>query len=166
MPRPFGVWAPATTIAELKSRVPRPFDFSMKVHMWVRKSDYFYHPDALAWFKDPQQYKDTVDTLIRMRHTDKFFGDGCQWPTHPILKTLGLLAAVTGANYMVVVWFYTKYLPANNPTWRKTVNKEWEEAINNSPWDHMSHVWAYTDISSVTLGNAATRGRKKFIIPA
>ena len=166
MPRPFGVWAPATSIAELKARVPRPFDFTYKIHMFVKTYEYFYQPDLMAWFKDPQHFKDTTDTLRSMRTAEKFFGDGCKWPAHAIIKMTVMVAIEVAIAWLFVVWFYTKYVPANNPTWRKTVNKEWDEAINNSPWDHMSHVWAYTDISGVTLGTASIRGKKKFIIPA
>jgi hypothetical protein len=166
MPRPFGLWAPATTVSELKARIPRPFDFSLKLHMSVKKNEYFYHPDAMAWFKDPQQFKDTVDTLRKMRYSDKFWGDGCRMPEGALWKTgLGVLGFVTPC-WVFTTWFYESYMPANNPTWRKIKNKEWEEAINNSPWDHMSHAWGYSDAQGVNFGAASTRGKKRFIIPA
>jgi len=50
--------------------------------------------------------------------------------------------------------------------WRKVVNKEWEEAINNSPWDHRSHVWAYCDVYAASVGDLVLPGQRHFYIPA
>jgi hypothetical protein len=166
MPRPFGVWAPATTLAELHSRIPGWKDWSLKLHMSIKQHEYYYQPEALAWFKDPQQYKDAVDTLRKMRVCDKFFGDGCKWPEHCAIKTAGCLSIIIGINYAFTCWVYGSYAPANNPTWRKIHNKEWDEAVNNSPWDHMSHAWGYSDTQSVNFGCVTSGGPRKFIIPA
>lgn len=166
MPRPFGVWAPATTLNEYKARVPGPGAFYFRIFMQIKKHEYYYHPDAMAWFKDPQTYKDAVDTLRRMKVSDKFFGEGYKLPHHALLKLAGIFVFGVSCAGLVTNYYYTRYIPANNPTWRKVVNKEWAEAINNSPWDHMSHVYQYTDISAANLGNVQVRGKRHFIIPA
>ena len=153
MPRPFGVWAPATTLAEFKARCPRPGQFSLK-YLWFVRREVYYPPEAMAHFKDPQQFKDSVDTIRAMQQSDKFFGEGLKLPIHTALMYFGIYK------------FYTEYVPANNPSWRKVVNKEWEEAINNSPWDHMSHVWQYSDTYASVIGDAAVAGKRKFYIPA
>jgi hypothetical protein len=165
MPRPFGVWAPATTLAEFKARCPRPGQFSIKYIFFVRREVY-YPPEAMAHFKDPQQFKDSVDTIRAMQTSDKFFGEGLKLPQHPWLKLLVVAALHTAALYYGLYKYYTEYVPANNPSWRKVVNKEWEEALNNSPWDHMSHVWQYSDTYAAVIGDAAAAGQRKFYIPA
>ncbi|KAG5477514.1 hypothetical protein CUR178_05218 [Leishmania enriettii] len=165
MPRPFGVWAPATTLAEYRARIPNPFAYSFK---WVysMKKEVFYPPEALAHFKDPQQFKDAVDTVVAMRVSDKIFGEGQKLPRHPVLLMLMVLATHGFVLFSALRYYYGSHMPANNPTWRKTVNKEWEEAINNSPWDHMSHVWQYSDEYAAALGDTAAPGQRKFYIPA
>ncbi|ORC85731.1 cytochrome c oxidase VII [Trypanosoma theileri] len=165
MPRPFGAWAPATTLAEFRSRVPNMSSFSFRSVLNVRREVY-YHPEALAHFKDPQQYKDAVDTVVAMRVSDKFFGEGNKLPRYAAIKVAGALAVLGSAIFSVLRYYYCVYTPANNPTWRKVVNKEWEEAINNSPWDHMSHVWQYSDQYATVIGEASSSGRHKFYIPA
>ncbi|KEG09406.1 cytochrome c oxidase VII [Trypanosoma grayi] len=165
MPRPFGVWAPATTLAEYRARLPSFRAFSLR-WVWGGRREVYYHPEALAHFKDHQQYKDAVDTVRAMQVSDKFFGEGTKLPRHPILKLMvsfGLYASVV---YAGLRYYYGVYVPANNPTWRKVVNKEWEEAINNSPWDHMSHVWQYSDQYASVIGEAGSPGPRKFYIPA
>lgn len=165
MPRPFGVWAPATTLAEYRARIPSPFDFSFK---WIAaaKREVYYSPEAMAHFKDPQQFKDAVDTVRAMRVSDKIFGEGYKLPKHAFVKLLGIVGLQSLVLFVGIKYFYGTHMPANNPTWRKVVNKEWEEAINNSPWDHMSHVWQYSDQYAVNIGNSITPGRRRFYIPA
>ncbi|AAZ10176.1 cytochrome oxidase subunit VII [Trypanosoma equiperdum] len=165
MPRPFGVWAPATTLAEYRARIPGMSNFKLR---WVfgARREVYYHPEALAHFKDHQQYKDAVDTVRAMRTSDKFFGEGVKLPHHPLIK-MGVILSIHGyLTYCCLRYYYGTHVPANNPTWRKIVNKEWEEAINNSPWDHMSHVWQYSDQYASSIGEAAALGRRKFYIPA
>ncbi|EAN95980.1 cytochrome oxidase subunit VII [Trypanosoma cruzi] len=165
MPRPFGVWAPATTLAEYRARVPNLSAFSLK---WIysAKREVYYHPEALAHFKDHQQYKDAVDTVRAMSVSDKFFGEGQKLPRRPVVKMMGALLIEGLLVYAVIRYYYGVYVPANNPTWRKVVNKEWEEAINTSPWDHMSHVWQYSDQYAAVMGDTASPGPRKFYIPA
>jgi len=79
---------------------------------------------------------------------------------------VSMWAATMAVLYAFVQWYYLQYVPANNPSWRKMMNKEWDEAINNSPWDHMSHVYQYVDIYACNGGDLITRGSKKFYIPA
>ena len=165
MPRPFGVWSPATTLSEFKARCPRFGAFSLRYIFAVRKEAY-YAPEAMAHFKDPQQYKDAVDTVKAMSTSDKFFGEGLKMPRHPWLKLGGVWIIHASLMWYGIHTYYTSYVPANNPSWRKVVNKEWEEAINNSPWDHMSHVWQYSDTYGVVIGNVVSAGKKKFYIPA
>ncbi|EPY39567.1 cytochrome c oxidase VII [Angomonas deanei] len=101
-----------------------------------------------------------------MRISDKLFGEGMKMPK----RTIPLMLACLGTHAAILIsglsYYYGVHMPANNPTWRKTVNKEWEEAINNSPWDHMSHVWQYSDHYAIVLGDTAAPGRRKFYIPA
>nr|CCD13665.1 unnamed protein product [Trypanosoma congolense IL3000] len=165
MPRPFGTWAPATTLAEFRARVPGFRNFKL---VWAHKGrrEVYYHPDALAHFKDHQQYKDAVDTIRAMRVSDRFFGEGVKYPRHPFIKMAVILAMHGTLTYTCLRYYYGTHVPANNPTWRKIVNKEWEEAINNSPWDHMSHVWQYSDQYASSIGEAVSPGRRKFYIPA
>ena len=165
MPRPFGVWAPATTLAEYRARLPNPFAFSFKF-LYSGKREVYYAPEAMAHFKDPQQFKDAVDTVRAMRVSDKFFGEGIKLPRHPIVRIASILAVHLGLLFAGIRYYYGTVTPANNPTWRKVVNKEWEEAINNSPWDHMSHVWQYSDTYAAVLGDTAAPGKRKFFIPA
>lgn len=165
MPRPFGVWAPATTLAEYRARVPNFTAFAFQFVGSARREVY-YHPEALAHFRDHQQYKDAVDTVRAMRVSDKFFGEGQKLPRMFLIKLLGTLGLYGLAVYSGLRYYYTVHVPANNPTWRKVVNKEWEEAINTSPWDHMSHVWNYSDQYAAVLGDAVAPGRRKFYIPA
>ena len=165
MPRPFGVWSPAQSIAEFKARCPRLGDFAISLIMNSRK-EVHYHPEAMAFFKDPQQYKDAVDTCRAMRRSHYFFGHGVKLPTHPLIKAVGCLAVSGGMIWGGVHYYYAVWVPANSPTWRRFMNKEWEEAINNSPWDHMSHCWLYSDQTGAVMGNATTAGRKKFYVPA
>ncbi|KAH9599625.1 hypothetical protein LSM04_008936 [Trypanosoma melophagium] len=165
MPRPFGAWAPATTLAEYRARMPGIKAISYVLLPRVRREMY-YHPEALAHFKDPQQYKDALDTVVAMRVSDKFFGEGVKLPRHTLLKLVGILSTFALSVFATIRYYYGVYVPANNPTWRKVVNKEWEEAINNSPWDHMSHVWQYSDQYAAVIGEAGSPGRRKFYIPA
>jgi hypothetical protein len=163
--RPFGAWAPALTLQEFKARTPRPSDFKIK-WMFDQRKEVYYSPEAMAHFKDPQQYKDAVDTARAMQYTDRFFGHGMKYPRHMHAKIFGMFAITFGTASLVASYFYSTYLPQNNPSWRKIVNKEWEEAINNSPWDHRSHVWAYCDVYAASIGDICLPGQRKFYIPA
>jgi hypothetical protein len=126
----------------------------------------YYSPEAMAHFKDPQQFKDSVDKLKRMAFSDKFFGDGMKRPHNLFIKS-GLTMAFFFVWFgLTLQWFYGSYMPAVNPSWRKIMNKEWEEAINNSPWDHRSHVWQYCDVYAANLGSVTGPGQRKFYIPA
>ena len=165
MPRPFGVWAPATTLAELKARCPRPGQFSLK-YIFYARHEVFYPPEAMAHFKNPQQFKDAVDTVRAMSRSNRIFGDGLKLPHRHWSKLSVIVFGTWAAVYLSLYQFYSVYIPANNPTWRKIVNKEWEEALNNSPWDHMTHVWQYSDVYATVLGEAAVAGQRKFYIPA
>lgn len=165
MPRPFGVWAPATTMAEFRSRMPTLSSVTFR-SIWSARRSTYYSPEAMAHFKDPQQFKDAVDTCRRMMVSDKFFGEGVKLPHNHVLKLLGCFAVHSLLVYWSLVYYYQSWLPANNPSWRKVVNKEWEEAVNNSPWDHMTHVWGYSDIASTNIGTAVGVGVRKFYIPA
>ena len=165
MPRPFGQWAPALTIAEYKSRIPRLWEWKYMFYLQARKQVY-YSPEAMAYFKDPQQFKDAVDTARRMKVSDKFFGDGVKYPNNVGLKVFTMFSLTALFGFALLHRYYTVWIPANNPSWRKVMNKEWEEAINNSPWDHRSHVWQYCDIYACCLGDVASAGQKKFYIPA
>ena len=164
MPRPFGWWSPALTVSEYSARIPRVWDWSLWWN-WNLSSLVYYSPHAMARFKDPQQFRDTVDTVRRMAVSDKFFGSGFKFGTNSLLKLFGVQAVMWAFLLFVTHRYYTVYVPANNPTWRKVMNKEWEEAINNSPWDHRSHVWMYCDVIGVCLGDCWTAGQKKFYVP-
>jgi len=165
MPRPFGVWSPATTIAELHARTPSWRDARF-VSIYKLRGEAHYSPETMAWFKNPQAFKDHIDRIREMRYSDKFFGQGFKYPRQMAAK----VALVTGSLILLdlgITWFfYNRWVPARNPTWRKIVNKEWEEAINNSPWDHRTHVWAYSNIVAMNLGATTLPGPKKFYIPA
>lgn len=165
MPRPFGAWAPALSMAELKARTPRPWHFRI-TRMLNLRDECFYSPEAMAWFKDPQQYKDAVDTCRKMKYSFSFFGDGNKQAHNQRLKIAAIMGAFSIVDLMFMRWIYASYLPANNPSWRKVMNKEWEEAINNSPWDHRSHVWQYCDVYAASLGDIIGPGQRKFYIPA
>lgn len=165
MPAPFGTWAPATTMAEFKARCPRITDLKFP-SMSSARAETYYNPEAMAHFKDPQQFKDAVDTTRRMMISERFFGEGVKMPRYGKAKLLSLLAIHSGLIYVSLTYYYTQWLPATNPSWRKVVNKEWEEAMNNSPWDHLTHVWGYSDRATINLGVGAGRGQKKFYIPA
>ena len=164
-PRPFGAWAPAMTINELKARTPRPSQFTFRWLLDQRK-EVFYSPEAMAHFKDPQQYKDAVDTARAMQVSGRFFGSGIKPSHHFFAKVMAAGLVAFGFALACATYFYGTYLPANNPSWRKIVNKEWEEAINNSPWDHRSHVWAYCDVYAASVGDLTLPGQRKFYIPA
>lgn len=165
MPRPFGAWAPALTMNELKARTP-PITAFKYTFMETGRNMVYYSPEAMAHFKDPQQFKDSVDKLKRMSKSDKFFGEGMKRPHHTLLKIAGVLSFFVVGNAMILQWFYGTHMPAVNPSWRKVMNKEWEEAINNSPWDHRSHVWQYADVYAANLGSVVGPGQRKFYIPA
>ncbi|EPY31770.1 cytochrome c oxidase VII [Strigomonas culicis] len=165
MPRPFGVWAPATTLAEYRARIPSPFAYSFRL-IYLAKNEVFYPPEALAHFKDPQQFKDAVNTLRAMQVSDKIFGEGQKLPKNWLVPLAACLAAHAVILIAGLQYYYGVHMPANNPTWRKVVNKEWEEAINTSPWDHMSHVWQYSDNYAAVLGDIAAPGPRRFYIPA
>ena len=164
MPRPFGWWSPALTINEYSARVPRVWDWTLWAN-WNVPALAYYNPHVMAKFKDPQHFRDVVDTCRRMSHTDRFFGHGWKYGSNSLLK--GGCAIGFFMSFLVFIThrYYTVYVPANNPTWRKVMNKEWEEAINNSPWDHRSHVWMYCDVTGVTMGDVFAGGQKKFYIP-
>ena len=165
MPRPFGVWAPAQTIAEFKARCPRLGDYTLKT-LGQARSEIYYSPEAMAHFKDPQTFKDAVNTLRAMRVSDKFFGEGLKMPRNPYIKLAGVFAVQFFLTWNAVNYYYTSYLPATNPSWRKVMNKEWDEAINNSPWDHRTHVWQYADVTAANIGNVLVAGQHKYYIPA
>ncbi|KAH8605625.1 hypothetical protein ERJ75_001596100 [Trypanosoma vivax] len=165
MPRPFGIWSPATTLAEYRARIPGLNAFRLRTFRSAQREVY-YHPEALAHFKDPQQYRDAVDTVRAMRVSDRFFGEGQKLPRKTFLKICGLISIQFALTYACLRYYYGTHVPANNPTWRKVVNKEWEEAINNSPWDHMSHVWQYSDQFAACIGDTGSPGPRKFYIPA
>lgn len=165
MPRPFGAWAPATTIAELKARTPRPSQFKIRP-MFEARHQVYYSPEAMAHFKDPQQFKDAVDKLRAMAFTDKFWGYGVKEPHHVWKKTFAVQAVFAIGTLASMQYFYGTHMPAVNPSWRKIFNKEWEEAINNSPWDHRSHVWQYSDVYAAQIGSVVSGGPRKFYIPA
>lgn len=165
MPRPFGAWAPALTISEFKSRCPRFWEWRL-IHYLQAKQHVFYSPEAMAHFKDPQQFKDAVDIVRRMRNSDNFWGDGVKKPHNALIKIGGATLATLVFGFVLLHRYYTVYIPATNPSWRKVVNKEWEEAINNSPWDHRSHVWQYCDVYACCAGDITAPGQRKFYIPA
>lgn len=165
MPRPFGAWMPAMSLAELKARTPRPSMFLFKTHFQMR-NEVFYQPECLALFKDPQQFKDAVDTSRIMMISDNFFGDGMK-PGHNMWLKMGGFSIIMFAFATAIAnYFYGTYLPTNNPSWRKVMNKEWEQAINNSPWDHRSHVWAYCDVYAASVGDLVLPGQRHFYLPA
>ena len=165
MPRPFGVWHPATTIAELHARTPSWKDGRFQ-SMYKMRGETHYSPETMAWFKNPQAFKDHVDRIKEMRFSDKFFGQGFKYPRYHSTKVFGCVCFLTSINMSLTWYFYNRWVPARNPTWRKIVNKEWEEAINNSPWDHRSHVWTYSNVHAAHLGSVSTHGAKKFYIPS
>lgn len=165
MPRPFGTWAPALTIAEFKARCPRFWEWRLMWYMQAKKY-VFYNPEAMAHFKDPQQFKDAVDITRRMRMSDAFWGEGVKRPHNSGIKVAGLVLFELTVVFLFLHRYYTVYIPAVNPSWRKVVNKEWEEAINNSPWDHRSHVWQYCDVYAACGGDVTAPGQRKFYIPA
>ncbi len=168
MPRPFGNWAPALTMAEFKARTPRPSAFFKFHHIMGKygKGAVYYSPEAMAHFKDPQQYRDAVDTLRAMKYSDKLIGEGVKPPPYVHVKAFGCFLVVWAIVAAIINWMYGTYMPANNPSWRKIMNKEWEEAINNSPWDHRTHVWKYADVYAAALGDTVAPGQRKFYIPA
>lgn len=165
MPRPFGVWAPATTMAEYRARLPNIWDF--RLH-WIYsgRREVFYSPFAMAHFKDPRQFKDAVDTVRAMSISDRLFGEGQKRSRHMFLVVAGSITAIWLSVFFILRYYYSVYMPANNPTWRKVINKEWEEAISNSPWDHMSHVWQYSDQYGATIGDASAPGPRHYLIPS
>ena len=165
MPRPFGTWHPATTVAELRARTPRWRDFSF--HRWsTLNKETFYHPETMQTFVNPQAYRDFIDRLRTFKHSDKFFGEGVKESNYFNAKVFGAVS-LYGAVALSCTWyFYNVIVPTSSPTWRKFMNKEWEEAIDNSPWNHMSHVWEYSNICSAALGSVVSAGPKKFYIPA
>ena len=164
--RPFGAWAPSKTLEELKSRTPRPKDFKLR-DAWAGRNYVYYNPDHMAHFKDPQYYKDCLNK-IRSSAVDHvhFTGQGTRPGYMNAWKLGGVSTAIFCSYIAMTQWFYGSYLPQNNSRWRKMMNKEWEEAINNSPWDHRTHVWLYCDIYAACLGDITSLGRKKFYIPA
>eukprot|EP00759_Apiculatamorpha_spiralis_P032486 PhF_6_TR33873/c1_g1_i1/m.49709 len=166
MPRPFGVWHPATTLAELRARSPSFTDMRF-VPIYKLKQETYYSPESMMWFKNPQTFKDHVDRLKSMAYTNKFFGEGFKFSPYMHVKVQGVVGTIALANASFCWYYYNKWIPARNPTFRKIVNKEWEEAMNNSPWDHRTHVWAYSTAHAVHLGHLTDRGgNKKFYIPA
>lgn len=165
MPRPFGAWAPALNIAELKARTPRPSMFSAGF-MFGSGKNVYYSPEAMAHFKDPQQFRDAVDTVVKMRFSDRPFGHAMRPPPYVHIKCFGVFSILVAGMAAMQNWFYSSYVPANNPSWRKVMNKEWEEAMNNSPWDHRTHVWKYAEVNAACLGNTVDLGQRKFYIPA
>ena len=164
--RPFGAWAPSKTLEELKARSPRPTDFKMR-WSFLGRSQVYYNPALMAHYKDPQHFKDCLHKIIA-QSTDRvhFFGNGLKHPSGYEAKQLVAMGLVIFFSLSVTQWLYGSYLPQNNSRWRKMMNKEWEEAINNSPWDHRTHVWLYCDVYSATLGDITSLGRKKFYIPS
>jgi hypothetical protein len=52
MPRPFGTWAPAMSLPELRARTPRP---SMWQSRWLfdQRKEVYYSPEAMAHFTGP-----------------------------------------------------------------------------------------------------------------
>lgn len=165
MPKPFGAWHPAMTMAELKARTPRLSQFSVMA-MLGKGRQVYYSPEAMAHFKDPQQFRDSVDTVRKMMYSDKITGHGMRPCRQVHAKTFVLFLGISAVMLWMMNWFYSSYVPANNPSWRKVMNKEWEEAINTSPWDHRTHVWKYCDMSAACLGDAVAMGQRKFYIPA
>jgi hypothetical protein len=165
MPRPFGAWAPSLSINELKARTPRPSAFQAR-NLFSARSEVYYSPEAMAHFKDPQQFKDAVDTVRKMQYSDRFFGYGLKDPAYLWPKVFAVQLGWTVLAGAIVSWLYGTYIPQTNPSWRKVVNKEWEEAINNSPWDHRSHVWQYCDVYAASVGDVILPGQRKFYIPA
>ena len=165
MPRPFGTWHPATTIAELRARTPAWRDFRF-VPLWRLHQETYYHPETMAMFKNPQAFRDHVDTVKNMKYSKKFLGDGVKFHRHMWMNCLLVMMVQTVVNMGLIWYYYNRWVPATSPTWRKFMNKEWEEAINNSPWDHRSHVWQYTKISAAHVGCLTSAGSKKFYIPS
>ena len=164
MPRPFGTWHPATSIAELRARTPRWRDYNFIRWGKVNKEN-FYHPETMQHFVNPQAYRDHYDRLKTFKYTTKFFGDGVKESQYFNAKIFGAVSLVSMINVGLTWFFYNRWVPATSPTWRKFMNKEWEEAIDNSPWDHRSHVWAFSNVCSASLGSICSAGSKKFYIP-
>ena len=164
--RPFGAWAPSKTLEELKARTPRPKDFKLR-DGWTSRNYCYYNPESMAQFKDPQYFKDCLNK-IRASAVDHnhFCGFGLRPGSNNGKKVCATSCAFLLLMLAITQWFYGSYLPQNNSRWRKMMNKEWEEAINNSPWDHRTHVWLYCDIYCACLGDITSLGRKKFYIPA
>lgn len=163
--RPFGAWAPPKNLEELKARTPRPADWNLRP-VWAVKKYCYYEPELLAQFKDPQHCRDCIDKIRSIRTDSSFFGDGgFTPPENEWWKLWGAEAALVAWAFLCQQIYYNFYMASNNPRMRKLVNKEWEEAINNSPWDHRSHCWLYSDMYGVCLGDLTSLGRKKFYIP-
>eukprot|EP00009_Paramoeba_aestuarina_P006145 CAMPEP_0201516348 /NCGR_PEP_ID=MMETSP0161_2-20130828/7701_1 /ASSEMBLY_ACC=CAM_ASM_000251 /TAXON_ID=180227 /ORGANISM="Neoparamoeba aestuarina, Strain SoJaBio B1-5/56/2" /LENGTH=120 /DNA_ID=CAMNT_0047913447 /DNA_START=163 /DNA_END=525 /DNA_ORIENTATION=- len=119
----------------------------------------------MAYFKNPQAFRDHYDRIKSLKYTDKFFGEGLKESKYFNAKIYGIVGTIQIINLAMTWYFYCRFVPATSPTWRKFMNKEWEEAINNSPYDHRSHVWHYSNVCGATLASVVQAGSKKFYIP-
>ncbi|EPY35006.1 cytochrome c oxidase VII [Strigomonas culicis] len=166
MPRPFRCLGPGPLLSLSTARASRVRSRTPSVSSTWRRTRSSTPGTRSRTSRTPTQFKDAVNTLRAMQVSDKIFGEGQKLPKNWLVPLAACLAAHAVILIAGLQYYYGVHMPANNPTWRKVVNKEWEEAINTSPWDHMSHVWQYSDNYAAVLGDIAAPGPRRFYIPA